>query len=138
MIISKLLNEILIIMLLILVPVSCVNKNKQNETHLIAVTYRGYEDKTYYLIKGDTVSSICFSTFKYSNGTYDIIGDGIDSIYCKRKIPELKNKTFKIPIYTKAAIKEYINFAIYLIIYALVILLFPASRLRIENIIKNK
>ena len=94
MIISKLLNEILIIMLLILVPVSCVNKNKQNETHLIAVTYRGYEDKTYYLIKGDTVSSICFSTFKYSNGTYDIIGDGIDSIYCKRKIPELKNKSF--------------------------------------------
>ena len=94
MIISKLLNEILILMLLILVPVSCVNKNKQNETHLIAVTYRDYEDKTYYLIKGDTVSSIYFSTFKYSNGTYDIIGDGIDSIYCKRKIPELKNKTF--------------------------------------------
>lgn len=60
MVISKLFKSILILVL-ILVSNSCVNNNKQSKTRLIAVSCReDYNAKAYYLIKGDTVSSISF------------------------------------------------------------------------------
>ncbi len=96
MVSSKFSNATLILILLIIVPVSCVN-NKQNKTRLIAVSCRDYSGKLYYLIMGDTVSSISFDTFKYKDGTYDIGIGSVDtehSVDCKRTIKKLKDKTF--------------------------------------------
>lgn len=97
MVISKLFKSILILILL-LVSNSCVNNNKQSKTRLIAVSCReDYNAKAYYLIKGDTVSSISFDTFKYQDGTYDIGIGSVDtehSVDCKRTIKKLKDKTF--------------------------------------------
>ena len=97
MVISKLFKSILILLLL-LVSYSCVNNNKQSKTRLIAVSCReDYNAKAYYLIKGDTVSSISFDTFKYKDGTYDIGIGSVDtehSVDCKRTIKKLKDKTF--------------------------------------------
>lgn len=96
MVISKLFKSILILVLL-LVSNSCVNNNKQSKTRLIAVSCRDYSGKLYYLIKGDTVSSISFDTFKYKDGTYDIGIGSVDtehSVDCKRTIKKLKDKTF--------------------------------------------
>ena len=98
MVISKLFKSILILVLvlvLILVSNSCVNNNKQSKTRLIAVSCReDYNAKAYYLIKGDTVSSISFHIFKYTDGTYDICISSPDSVYCKQTIKKLKDKTF--------------------------------------------
>ena len=94
MVISKLFKSILILILL-LVSNSCVNNNKQSKTRLIAVSCReDYNAKAYYLIKGDTVSSISFHIFKYKDGTYDIRISSPDSVYCKQTIKKLKDKTF--------------------------------------------
>ena len=85
------------ILVLILVSNSCVNNNKQSKTRLIAVSFReDYNAKAYYLIKGDTVSSISFDTFKYKDGTYDIGIGSVDtehSVDCKQTIKKLKDKT---------------------------------------------